>query len=417
MAFGFSKSKTSPIAIDFGADSLKALQIVAGEPPQIVAAAAAEVPEHARTDPAARHAFYVEALKIMLKQQPFKGKRAVCSIAAYQTLVQHLQIAKVEHESLDEQIGIYLRQRLNVDPSRMVIRSTQVGQVVREGTSKQEVICMAVSREAVMRQIETAHRAKLDMVGVHCEPHAVIKAFSHLYRRADDDKRTTCFIDIGAAVTKVCISHGTNLVFAQNIHAAGDHLTRAVAKADAISFSEARRRRIAESKNVRPPTEAARTAAPAEPRTGTAADRRVGSKIPGMAALDAQFEAELGDPHTGGVATISSLANPRKQPQEPAPNTDMIECLIDELQLAVRYHQTMFADRPIEKLVFLGGEANHVATCQRIAKTLRIGAQLGDPLARACQQGKAVAGTGVDLRDPQPGWAVPFGLCLLEPSV
>jgi hypothetical protein len=161
-----------------------------------------------------------------------------------------------------------------------------------------------------------------------------------------------------------------------------------------------------------------KTQAPAA--TGTIADRRVGgSKSPGMAALDAQIEAELGG-HTGGVATIASLAAPRKAAQEQkeqAAHGDMIECLIDELQLAVRYHQGMFADRPIEKLVFLGGESNHVATCQRIARTLRIGAQLGDPLARACQQAGSVTGTGVDLRDPQPGWAVPFGLCLLEPSV
>ena len=412
MAFGFSTTRYSPIAIDFGADSIKMLQVVLGEPPQIVAAASAEVPEHARTDPAARHAFYVEAIKMMLKAQPFKGKRAVCSIPAYQSLVQHLQIAKVEHEDLDEQIGIYLRQRLNVDPSRMVIRSAHVGQVVREGSAKQEVICFAVSKEAVMRHIETAHRAKLDVVDMHCEPHAIIKAFAHLYRRADDDKRTTCFIDVGAATTKVAITHGTSLVFAQNIHAAGDHLTRAMAKADSVSFGEARKRRVAEAKNVRPPTDAVKAQTPVT--SAAAAERRGSGKATGIAAIDAQFEAELGDPHTGGVATIASLANPKKPAVNETTHADMIECLIDELQLAVRYHQTMFADRPIEKLVFLGGEANHVATCQKIAKTLRIGAQLGDPLARACQQGNSVVGTGVDLRDPQPGWAVPFGLCLLE---
>ena len=411
MAFGFSTSRVSPIAIDFGADSIKMLQVVLGEPPQIIAAGSADVPEHVRTDPAARHAFYVEAIKMMLKSQPFKGKRAVCSIPAYQSLVQHLQIAKVEHEDLDEQIAIYLRQRLNVDPSRMVIRSAQVGQIVREGSSKQEVICFAISRDVVMRQIETAHRAKLEVVDLHCEPHALIKSFAHLYRRTDDDQRTTCFIDIGAATTKVLIAHGTQLVFAQNIHAAGDHLTRAVAKSQSLSFAEARKRRIAEAKNVRPPTEAVKTPVPAM----AASDRRGGGTPTGVAAIDAQFQAELGDPHTGGVATIASLGNP-KQSQVSDGQGDMIECLVDELQLAVRYHQTMFPGRPIEKLVFLGGESNHVATCQKIAKTLRIGAQLGDPLARACQQGNPITGMGVDLRDPQPGWAVPFGLCLLETS-
>ena len=50
MAFGFTKTKFSPIAIDFGSDSLKLLQIIPTDPPQLVAAASSTIPEHARTD-------------------------------------------------------------------------------------------------------------------------------------------------------------------------------------------------------------------------------------------------------------------------------------------------------------------------------------------------------------------------------
>ncbi|MEX2214156.1 MAG: pilus assembly protein PilM [Phycisphaeraceae bacterium] len=412
MAFGFSKSRVSPIAIDFGADSLKLLQIVPGEPPQIVAAAAAEVPEHARTDPGARHAFYVDALKVMLAGNPFKGKRAVCSIPAYQTLVQHLQIAKIEQEDLNEQIGIMLRQRFNVDPSRMVIRSVMAGQVVRDGAAKQEVICMAASRDAVMRHIETAHRAKLDVVGMHCEPNAVIRSFAHLYRRSDDHERTTCFIDIGGATTKVLVTHGTDLVVAQNIHAAGDHLTRGLARNEKMGFTDARRQRIADASNVRPPTEASKSPV-LQPHLKGIERRGLGGTPPGLAELDAQLAAELGG--TFATATSESPASfARRKEENTDAVADVIECLIDELQLCIRYHQSVFSDRPIEKLVFLGGESRNVALCQKIAKTLRIGAQLGDPLARAMGASTGVKASGVDLRDPQPGWAVPLGLCLLE---
>lgn len=400
MAFGLSKSRISPIAIDFGADSLKLLQIVPSDPPQIVAAARMEVPEHARTDPSARTAFFMEALKMALKSQGFKGKRAICAIPGYQTLVQHFQIARVEHEELDAQIGIHLRQRLNVNPSRMVIRTLQVGNVVRDGTTKQEVICMAASKEAVMRHIETAHRAKLDVVGMHVEPYSIVGAFGHLFRRGGEEARTTCFVDIGAATTKVCIAHGEKLVFAQTIHAAGDQLTRAMAHAEGISFSEARERRHYNAVNGSGSSvgrsSASTQAVAAEPQAGGAATL--------VSALEAQIDAEL----TGEPAK-----NMRgEKPLDPA--DDPLECLIDELQLCARYHQSVFADRPIEKLVFLGGESTNVSICQRIAKALRIGAQLGDPLARAVNGDAHKRGTGVDLRQPQPGWAVPFGLCLSE---
>jgi Tfp pilus assembly PilM family ATPase len=426
MAFGLSKTRLSPIAIDFGADSLKLLQIVPGNPPQIVAAASMVVPDHARNDPYARSAFFQEALKLALKQAPFKGKRATCSIPAYQALVQHFQISKAENEDLDSQIGLHLRQRLNVNPSRMVIRSFQVGQIVRGGVAKHEVICMAASREAVMRHIEMAHRAKLDVVGMHCEPHTAIKAFSHLYRRADDVNRTTCFIDIGAATTKVTIAHGTELVFAQTIHSAGDHLTKRLAGEKSIEFAEARRQRMAQDSTQ----ETAENEANSEQATlPQGADERRGTGVgglTGLAVIESQFAAataltgDTGNTCADAADTFEEMRQqPRTQtatlaPGEQVTDDDPLECLIEELQMGVRYHRSMYPDRPIEKLVFIGGESNHASTCQQIAKTLRIGAQLGDPLARMNGGSDSSKTVNVDMTEPQPGWAVPYGLCLCE---
>src|SRR5205823_6005878 len=104
----------SPVAVDFGVDRLKLLQVVAADPPQIVAAAAVEMPEETRGDPAARQAFLPEALKTLLGSGNFKGRRAICSIPAFQMLVQHLQISRSEGADADAEIGQQLRQKLNV---------------------------------------------------------------------------------------------------------------------------------------------------------------------------------------------------------------------------------------------------------------------------------------------------------------
>ena len=51
MAFGLSsKNRISPIAVDFGSDTLKVLQIDAGERTEMVAAGSALLPEEARGD-------------------------------------------------------------------------------------------------------------------------------------------------------------------------------------------------------------------------------------------------------------------------------------------------------------------------------------------------------------------------------
>lgn len=408
MAWGFSKSNVSPIAVDFGADTLKLLQIVPTDPPQMVCAAAVQIPEEARKEPSLRHTFLTETLRKLIKNHGFKGRRAICSIPASQTLAAHFEIAKVEHEDIDEQIGIHLRQRLNVDPSRMVIRSFHVGQVVRDGSAKQQVLCFAASREAVLRHIETAHRAKLDVVGMHSEHLALLKAFGHLYRRKDDAHRTTAFVDVGASTTKLVIAHGDEAVFAKTIHAAGDHFTRAYAQQQDLSFAQAREERILQAGGAVEMPVAAPVAAAAEGDTS-----RRGSGIgAGLAVLDAQMAAASGTttvaPPRTAAATASSAAGSAN---------DVIECLIDEIQLSVRYHHSLFADRTIEKVVFLGGESRQVVLCQKIARALRIGAQLGDPLARMVRVSQAQPPLGVDMRQPQPGWAVPMGLCLSEANL
>lgn len=405
MALGLANKRVSSIAVDFGTDSLKLLQVLPSEPPQLVAAATITVPQEVRLNVDARHAFLTEALRKLLRSHKFKGRKAICSIPSYQTLVQHLEIARLEHENFDAQVGLHLRQRLNVDPSRMIIRHFQVGQVVRDGTPKQVVICLAASRESVMRYIETAHRAKLDVVGMHSEPLAILRAFGHLFRGEAGRQQTTCFIDLGASTTKVVISHGDQMVFAKTIHAAGDHLTRHRAARDRINFWEARRIRIAEAA-------AGSSNRAAAPQTNPPpADAPDGG---GLAVLDA--------PIAGGQQTITATAptiavTAADTSDDGDDKDDTIDCIIDELQMSVRHHQSLFPNRPIQKLVFLGGESHHVAMCQRIAQSLRIGAQLGDPLARMVRLNQSGKSSGVDMRQPQPSWAVPMGLCLSEANL
>lgn len=402
MGFGISNKRVSPIAVDFGVDRMKLLQLVQNDPPQMIAAAAVEFPESARKDMVARHEFIAEYLPKLLRDQKFKGRKANISIPAFQTLVQNFEVSKGEDAEIDEQVGMQLRQRMNVNPNRMVIRNLPVP---GKSGSKQEVVCLAASRDAVMKYIETANRCKLDVTGMHCEPMAIMQAFAHLYRRESDKERTTCFIDIGAGTTKVIIAHGRELVFARSIQAAGDHFTREIAKANNLDFSEARKLRLEWAKQGGSPT-AGRAAHPA---VGTV--QQSARPTGGVSPIDVTQQSE------SATATVQPPATPESLVNDSTVQGDALQCLIDELQLCVRYHQRTFPDRVIEKLVFVGGESHHVKNCQRVAKALRIGAQLGDPLARMLRISQGGTPTGVDMRQPQPGWAVPFGLCHSEANI
>ncbi len=381
MALGFTKPRFSPIAIDFGTDTLKVLQLSLGDAPQLIASACAVIPELARTDVSSRAAFLAETLRGLLKSQPFKGKRAICSIPAFQTLIQHMELTKAEHEDFDAQIGLHLIQRFNVDPSRMVVRNHCVGKILREGTTRHQVVCIAARRDAVMKYIDLANQCKLEVVGMHSEPMALVRAHPLLSGR-DTGPGVTCYIDIGAGMTKLIVPHGQELAFAKTVHAAGDHLTRELAQMNGINFDQARNLRVKARAQQTSPTNAA-----------------VGSQggIP-------QDGPQISD------APVSESAEPEEV-------SVTIESLIDELRLSIRYYHSIFPDRPIQQLVFLGGESQDVKMCQMIARSVRVAARLGDPFAGVDTLDSQGRSGGIESYKPMPGWAVPLGLCLSEANL
>jgi len=411
MPFGLSRSRPPLIGVDFGADRVKLVQLHAGEPPQLIAAAAAEMPVETRDAPAERLAFLAEALPRLLRGQPFKGRRAILSMPALHTIVQQLTVDVAPELSLDDQIGGELQQRLGINPQRTLIRHHEVP--VPGKNSHREFVCLAAPRDVVMRYIDLARRCKLDIVGMYAEPHAILTAFDFMHRRAGDDKRAVAYIDIGAATTKVVVSHGDNMVFAKAVPLGGDQFVREEARRRETSFADARQARILALQ-----AGSAQPAAPSAP------------------AATATAEPELVPPRRSRLSALSpdpdldDMPAPRSQDEPGAPNTlrrppahdatssgsEALDCLIDEITLCVRHHTNSFPEVPLERLVFLGGEATHTPTCQAIAKAVRTAAQLGDPLGRVSSKPRKKPMPGLDLRQPQPGWAVPVGLSLSEPN-
>jgi len=90
--------------------------------------------------------------------------------------------------------------------------------------------------------------------------------------------------------------------------------------------------------------------------------------------------------------------------------SELMDTLSDELAMSLRYHQSLFRSRSVDRAIFVGGESRQAWLCQHIVKNLGVPAQLGDPLARYQRDGVAET-PGLTLGKPQPGWAVACGLC------
>jgi type IV pilus assembly protein PilM len=411
--------KGNPIGVDFGSDSLKMAQVAwEGNEPRLIAAACAEVPSHVRHSTAARLAFFAETGRDLLSAGGFQGRRAILALPAASMMIQHLRLAKMDEEMLKKALPWEARGKLSIDPSQALMRHLIAGEIYHDSEPKNEIILMAAPRELVNQLLDAAGKAKLDVVGMTVEPSALVDCFRHIYVRKEDAISVNCFVDIGCASSRAVIAQGSQILFARSIKIGGEHLTRGVASYLKMSVDDARMLRLKLCYQ--------------QPELGDAHSRRevdVEQDVAAMAGServnrnskfrDGTDDAELKE--EDGVATmVTDRPAGRALPSDPQAQHALVaeacraplDQLAGELDLCRQYYEQTFPSKPVNRLIFVGGEAKHRSLCQHIAREMSLAAQVGDPLIRMGRTTKVTIDSGLDRRQAQPGWAVAIGLSL-----
>src|SRR5690606_17085390 len=195
--------------------SLKVLQIMPGDVPSLVASAIVQTPDDLLDKPAERLAFQSGELARMLRSNDFRGRRAVCSVSATLTFVQHLQAQRTEGVPLDVQVSQRLTELTGRDAATFILRHSEVGESIRTGIRRAEVMCIAIPREAVMSHMRVLRSCKLEPVGVHSEHLALVRSIDHINKRAEDAGYATLLVDVGYSSTKIVVTHGREPVMAR----------------------------------------------------------------------------------------------------------------------------------------------------------------------------------------------------------
>ena len=458
---GFVKNmfgtKTSPIGIDFGSDSLKMAQAVqSGGEWKLQAAASADVPANVRHDQAARLNFFCDSVKDLLIQGNFEGKSVVLALPAASMFIQHLRMPQMDEESLRKALPWEARGKLPIDPHHALLRHSIAGDVFQDQEAKVEVILMAAGRELVNQFLATAARAKLDVIGMHVEPKAIVDCFCHIYRRKTEAEVTSMYVDIGASGSRAFIARGTQLLFARAIAVGGDAFTRTIAGQLSMNMDEAKLLRlklansqmaagevqqqhqdVVEPQPERQPTRG-RIADDAPQGDGQEMDDSGGGFALLGAALAAAAGTSTAAPRGGAGAEPATprpaQRPPQAQPQQQQQHSRAIDLqgagpdaqaraverimqeqahkIVGELEMCKRYYEATFPAKPVDRLIFIGGESKNRALCTWIAREMGLAAQVGDPLVRMGRVSDIAIESGIDRRQPQPNWAVAIGLSM-----
>lgn len=416
-----AKPRTPVIGIDFGSKQLKLLQLDGAEPPNLLAAAAIEVPDQlAIGDGFKRLDWQMAQLPGLLKAGGFKGRRAAVCVPGGMCYCKHLQLSLPEVGASDI-VAAAIAEQLICDPAALVVRH----RIAAVGTGgRSEVIAMAVGRGLVTRLINGLKPAGLDLVALHPESFATLRSFDNVTRRDGDVELASLYLDIGASSTRVIIAHGREPVFIKNVNIGGHTLDQLVAERARCSLAEARTKRseafLAPAGNPLAPVATDNldkplfnTADRPSPATVTGALDTPGTGVQvGDALGDVKTQADT--PITAVLERRSTLA-PKGFAQVPdageqRPIHDAVEGLADEVAMCLRYHSNLFPGKRVDRCYFVGGESSVGGMAAFVAKKLKMTAHIADPLARIGRSAKQTT-PNVDLARAQPGWAAVVGLC------
>jgi len=408
----FFAPKMNPIGIDFGTDCLRLAQVVPFDHEhKLIAAASADVPAHVRNNASARLQFFVETTRDLLAQGNFRTREAVLAMPAASVFIQHLRLPKLSDEETRKALPWEARGKLPIDPNQALMRHVIAGEVYQDQEPKNEVILMAAAREVVNNFLAAAAKAKLDVVGMNVEPRALVDCFSHVYHRRGDGEMTSCFVDIGCASTRAVIARRGEILFARVIPIGGDHFNRASATAMSVGFEEAKMTRLKLAHAASPPSDPRAKSNPVEQPSQPDAGSSEPSVDQSFALLNASLPRASAETQSA-TAVMEAPAQEDESKVVESAVREPLSRLISELELCRRYYEGTFQNKPVDRLIFVGGEARQRGLCLAIAREMGLAAQIGDPLVRMGRISEIGIESGIDRHQPQPAWAVAIGLSM-----
>lgn len=344
----FTKKKLSPIGLDLGTRSVKLVQLNQDRT-RVVEAARWDLPLDVLPGDEGYSDRLIEAIGQAREGRRFRGREVVLCLGWRQLSVQNLRVPKpAAGVSLEPIVRQEVESRLPFPTAEAELRFLETADVRQGDAVRREVIVMACHRPVLDQTMRIIDAAGLRPVAVEVEPAALLRCYHLQYRRGEDQHQRSIYVHVGHGSTVVIIAQGAEVLFVKYIELGGKHFDEGVARHLQMSLADAWALRRHNG------------------------DRRTDQQDPEVAR-----------------SVVESIR-------------PLVDKLVSEVSLCVRYHSVTFRGRPLTRLVLAGGEATQ-ALVDTLAAKIDIKCELGDPL-RSFEHGVLPGRKGQ--------WDVALGLAL-----
>ena len=303
MPFGSRQNSVYPVGIDFGAHSIKMVQLERLDDSwRVVDAARRRLPDDLPAEGDERSQALATLLGQMVEKGKFVGRKVVTTLPATTIQYKNLRMPAMPGDELKGAVQWEAADRLHLDVDSFQIEFFDAGEVRQGEEVRKEIIVLAAPKRMIQDHLVMLKASGLQPVAIDAVPGALAR-IAHVQGFGGSDDEARVLIDLGASSTKVVICRGGGVVFFKLIDIGGQRFDQVVAKQLKLS-----------------------PAAAAEARRGGAQDG-VDPEETGRAVADALRE------------TIQELAR--------------------EISLCLRYYSVTFRGSRPDTVTLVGGEASH----------------------------------------------------------
>lgn len=320
------RKRHSPIGIDIGSRSVKLVQFSA-DYSRLIDAARSDLPGEHEADLTSeqRVGRTVEAIHQARDGREFSGKDAVLCLNDRQLFLQNIRVPQGDKATLDRSVQQEAAGRIPFPVAEAEIRYIEAADIRHGDQIMRELILIACHRPVLEQSLAIVEQAGFRPVAVDIEPAALLRSYDVQFRRDEDRLVRSMLAHVGSGGTLVVISQGEDILFVKYIELGGKHFDEAVARSLKMGIADA-----------------------------TALRRNNGDR-----------RSDRQDPE------IARSINEATRP--------VIDRLMGELAMCVRYHSVTFRGQPLERLVLGGGEAT-TQLLEVFHKRLGLKCELSDPL-------------------------------------
>jgi type IV pilus assembly protein PilM len=313
--------QTTPIGLDIGSRSLKLVQLC-NEHRRVI--------ESARWDWNGKENWFegestndtfVAALRNALTGRNFQGRNVVASISGNHLFLQNIRVPNGNEAQLQAAVHQETASRLPFPIEESEIRFWDCADVRQGDISMREIIVFACHRPDIMCIAQSIVAAGLNPVVVDVEPAALIRSYAAQNRRDDERDLRVMLLHFGYGVTSVIIAENEDALFVKYLDVGGRQIDQAIAEQLQLNVVEA----------------------------------------------NALRKRKQDDPQI--AKTLQDAGRP------------VLEKLISELSMCIRYHSVTFRGRPISKLIISGGEVS-ADVAQNLEQRLGLSTEVSNPFRR-----------------------------------